>query len=136
MKLLQCQYSLSELKEVITAVPGVDWSDIEDAPLLRLLLETRESIDFMPVGWDERPQELPARAVRGAAPRRKRKRTILVESVPTTVTPTVQAIVSPYFEHEFTVVGDPPLFLNDERLARGQPQISRGNTKYKVCFIT
>ena len=135
--IMQCQYSLPELIEVIAAIPGVDWNEIKDAPLLRLLLETHKSIDFTSNGWDELSQEFTPRAVRGPAPPRKRKPATPVESAPTTVTPIVQAIVSPYFEHKFTVVGKQPSYLNDKKLARGQPQrqASIGNTKYKVCFL-
>lgn len=118
------------------AVPGVEWNDIKDAPLLHLILETRESNDFVTEGTDE-PSQFIARTVRGTAPPRKRKRKAPVESVPTTLTPTVQAIVHPYFNHEFAVVGKRPSFLSEEKLARGQPHIdvAGGNTKYKVCLL-
>lgn len=124
---------------MIAAIPDVDWDDVKDAPLLHLLLESRGSLDMMSDAWnednDEPSQALPIRPVRGPIASGKQKGTAQVKSAPTAITPTIDAFVSPFFDGAFTVVGKRPSFLNEEKLARGQPPIqsmSADKARYQV----
>lgn len=130
---------MSELIEVITAIPDVEWDDVKDASLLRLLLETRRSVDAISDdAWvdaiNEPFQDVPSRSFRESAPSLKRKRTTQVKSIPNAITPTINTHISPFYAEKFTVVGEQSLFLNEEKLARDQPPISMSTetTKYKV----
>jgi hypothetical protein len=140
-ELLQCQYSLSELKEVITAIPDIDWNDVKDAPLLRLILDPHRSFgatsNVRDEANDEPYQVLPLRSVQRPVPSPKRKRVTRVKSLPTAVTAAIDTFVSPFFDGKFTVVGEPS-FLDDEKLSRGQPntQKSTDDAKYKVWSLT
>jgi hypothetical protein len=125
----KCQYSLSELIEVIAATPGIEWDDVKDAPLLQMLIANHDCKLRKAA-----PQTFPPRI---SVPPRKRKRTTPVKAIRSTVTAAVQAVLSSYFDQGLTIVGKRPSYLDDEKLARGQPQIlpSTDQIKYKVCLF-
>jgi len=129
--------------DVISAIPNVNWIDVKDAPLLTLLLADSDAA-VEASGAEEEEDKKHRHSARHrplshcvpTVSSHKRKRATKVTTVSTTVTPIVHSLIAPFFNVDFTVVGDLSIMLDEELLVREQPEkqlTSAGDiVKYKV----